>query len=294
MSCMKKRFLVLVLLLLVLPALAFAGTKTYSVAGVTFDNNDGSSRQQILREAYEKGGDFSKHPGSLKRYLYEGKGAIYVLLNGEIIGNIPKENVSELLPLIEKVNGMYVTVSRFRGDEGDWIYYAKATISSPQLTSSSTSNDESSLIPSHFTIPSNAVILFGSLFLIVVLLLIITLSRRIRKRDDNSEASSISFIVLVRMILLLLVRFVAFIAPVFPLVILDAPFFIFPLILPFLWFTRLNRYTNPVLYIWAFVVEIQRHSFDNLSVIFFVAFGMYCAAFFDAYIMPILLVDPDS
>lgn len=62
----------------------------FSVAGVTFDNEDGTSRQQILKGFYENRG-YSKRDISLQQYEYNGAPAVYVVAKGKIIGNVPKE-----------------------------------------------------------------------------------------------------------------------------------------------------------------------------------------------------------
>lgn len=131
---MKKTLCVFLFLFLFVPIFAKAETRNYSVAGVTFTNNDGSSRQEILKEAYKKGGNFSKHSGSLKRYLYQEEDAIYVLLGDHIVGNIPAEDVSEVIGYIDDVESVYVTVSRFNADGDDLIYYARVGVSSDAIS----------------------------------------------------------------------------------------------------------------------------------------------------------------
>lgn len=135
---MKKLLYLLVVLFLLLPCISCAEVRTYSVAGVTFANDDGSSRQAVLKKAYDTSGNFSKHPGSLKRYLYKGADAIYVLLNGKIVGNIPAEDVAEVINYIDAISNVYVTVSRFNADDGDLIYYARVGISSNAIPAATT------------------------------------------------------------------------------------------------------------------------------------------------------------
>lgn len=68
----------------------------FSVAGVTFYNDDGTSRQQILKTFYEKRG-YSKKDITLQRYKHEGNDALYVIARGYIIGNVPKEYIKVLV-----------------------------------------------------------------------------------------------------------------------------------------------------------------------------------------------------
>lgn len=65
----------------------YKGVKEIKVAGVTFNNKDGSSRQELLRE-------FDREEAvavSLLEHEHKGKPAFHVLVNGKIIGNIPKD-----------------------------------------------------------------------------------------------------------------------------------------------------------------------------------------------------------
>lgn len=65
----------------------YKGVKEIKVAGVTFNNKDGSSRQELLRE-------FDREEAvavSLLEHEHKGKPAFHILVNGKIIGNIPKD-----------------------------------------------------------------------------------------------------------------------------------------------------------------------------------------------------------
>ena len=74
----------------------------FSVAGVTFNNEDGTSRQQILKTFYEKRG-YSKKDIQLQPHNYQGESAIYVIAKGNIIGNVPREHVQAILDNIDSI-----------------------------------------------------------------------------------------------------------------------------------------------------------------------------------------------
>lgn len=77
-------------------------THEFKVVGVTFDNDDGKSRQKILKEANE--GYY--HSSALNVTEYEGKPAVQVLVDDEVCGYIAKgkvKEVMELMPNAEKV-----------------------------------------------------------------------------------------------------------------------------------------------------------------------------------------------
>lgn len=96
--------------------------RKYRVAGVTFTTGKSGrkSRQSLLR-AMRFGdppfdGEYSIVP---KVYDFEGKPAIGLYVNGdefEQIGNIPAENVPEVLPLMDKL--VKTECEAYGGDEG--------------------------------------------------------------------------------------------------------------------------------------------------------------------------------
>ena len=104
------------------------------VAGVTYDNEDGSSRQRILKAAMaeETSGSIT-----LELYDYRGTDAIAVLYDGEEIGNIPKNRVAEVKAVMDRITGAHLDVDRFRPEDEDddeprgldsYIYRADLTL----------------------------------------------------------------------------------------------------------------------------------------------------------------------
>lgn len=72
--------------------------RAYKLTGVTFKNEDGSSRQSVLRKLkfndppFDEGAELE-----LSRYEWESKPALAVLANGLQIGNIPANDVDFLI-----------------------------------------------------------------------------------------------------------------------------------------------------------------------------------------------------
>lgn len=69
------------------------------VAGVTYRNDDGSDRQHLLRKIKFGDAPFADNDNldvQLQSYRYKGEPAIRVLVNGSQIGNVPKEQVTEV------------------------------------------------------------------------------------------------------------------------------------------------------------------------------------------------------
>lgn len=80
---------------------------TIRVAGVTFKNEDGVKRQEILKKIRYHGAPYRTDPDiSLKRYEYDGEDAVAVYANEEQIGNLSRLDVSRVLPRWSRFNGV--------------------------------------------------------------------------------------------------------------------------------------------------------------------------------------------
>lgn len=88
-----------------------------NLAGVTFDNEDGSSRQKLLKKYYNNG--VKEASLELKEFDYKGKPAVAVLLDGQCVGNIPQNRVDELLQIMDRLEKGNLEVDVFRPDEDD-------------------------------------------------------------------------------------------------------------------------------------------------------------------------------
>ena len=113
------------------PYVRMVKNRTLKVKGVTYDNDDGTSRQEILEDIKLKRDPFRRGLHlSLEEYDYEGRPAYHVKVNGYIIGTVP----SELSPFItenrDNIIGLRdLEVSSFRDrDTGETVYYARATL----------------------------------------------------------------------------------------------------------------------------------------------------------------------
>lgn len=85
-------------------------TFTFKAAGVTF-NNGRKTRQAILRKIYWRDEPFLRVSYTLREYDFNGSPAIGIYANGEQIGNVPKDDVSFVLPLLDKITKISVNVS---------------------------------------------------------------------------------------------------------------------------------------------------------------------------------------
>lgn len=92
------------------------GTIKTKIAGVTFDNEDGTSRQRVLQSALA---DECCGSITLESYEYKGSDAILVVYDGHGVGNIPKNRVAEVLAVIDRITAGSLSVERFVPDDED-------------------------------------------------------------------------------------------------------------------------------------------------------------------------------
>lgn len=87
-----------------------------ALAGVTFDNDDGTSRQRLLKDylATQAGGEVT-----LQECDYKGSPAVRVLLDGECVGNIPRGNVREVLDVLDRLENASLNVEVFYPEADD-------------------------------------------------------------------------------------------------------------------------------------------------------------------------------
>lgn len=94
------------------------GTIRTKLAGVTFDNDDGSSRQRALKGAMADEGS-----GSVSLELLEKNGddAILVEYDGVGVGFIPRDRVGEVSKVLKRITAASLDVSRFvpEDEEGE-------------------------------------------------------------------------------------------------------------------------------------------------------------------------------
>lgn len=96
--------------------------------GVTFDNDDGTSRQGYLKALYESG---QLVPNvSLEHYLFRGSDAIRVLVNGRCVGSVPADRVDRVLQLMEagRIKYAFIRIEYFENEFDELIYRADIVI----------------------------------------------------------------------------------------------------------------------------------------------------------------------
>jgi len=79
-------------------------TKSVHVVGVTFKNDDGTSRQALLKKIANGTGGFEDPDITFEQYDFQGNPAIGVYVNGKQIGNVPKENVNRVSSYIDDID----------------------------------------------------------------------------------------------------------------------------------------------------------------------------------------------
>lgn len=98
-----------------------------AVAGVTFKNDDGSSRQRILKNVLESS-DYSDSTAYLERYDCEGKDAISVSTVFGMVGNIRHSDVQKVLPVLEGGYVARIYPETFEDENDNTIYRADVRI----------------------------------------------------------------------------------------------------------------------------------------------------------------------
>lgn len=94
---------------------------TCPVAGVTFDNH-----QRLLASLY-RDSEGVGIDGSLEECEYEGAPAVRVIAEGDMIGYIRKSDLRKVLPILERVEDVTITIDNFY-DDGSKVYNAEAHI----------------------------------------------------------------------------------------------------------------------------------------------------------------------
>lgn len=98
-------------------------TFSIGVAGVTFNNEDGTNRQKIIKNLH------INQELKLVPYLFENKEAIYVkTLDNKIVGNIPHEHIKQITNKLSNnlINKVIVKENnKFTNENNEEIYYLK-------------------------------------------------------------------------------------------------------------------------------------------------------------------------
>ena len=100
-------------------SLADSGTVSVRVAGVTFDNEDGTSRQDILRHLRFGDSPWADDPddlvATLEETTFDGALAFAVLVNGYQVGFVPKASVSKVAEAQQHPATCFVSSVRITG-----------------------------------------------------------------------------------------------------------------------------------------------------------------------------------
>lgn len=96
------------------------GVLSLPVSGVTFD-----SRQRVLAKLYRES-DGIGIDGRLETCEYEGAPAVRVFAEDELIGYVRKSDLSQTLPIVDRVDDVTITIDCFEDNEK--IYNAEARV----------------------------------------------------------------------------------------------------------------------------------------------------------------------
>lgn len=114
------------------PSVSMNTSRNFKIRGVTFENEDGTSRQELLSMIKEREPPFDDDLQiSLERYEYDGKTAYYVSVNGYIVGSVESSMSQYITENYDKISGIHdFYVGSFQAeDTGETVYYANARLS---------------------------------------------------------------------------------------------------------------------------------------------------------------------
>lgn len=96
-----------------------SGSVTFRVAGTTFDNDDGTSRQEILRHLKFGDAPWAEDPDDLlatiEEETYNGELAFAVLINGYQVGFVPRGYIRQVEKARQNVASCYVSDVKITG-----------------------------------------------------------------------------------------------------------------------------------------------------------------------------------
>lgn len=120
----------------------------FNLAGVTFKNDDGKSRQTLLRKLNFKDEPFSEKVNfSLEKYKFNNEDAIRVLANGEDIGNVPRKNINYVLYNYNNISDIQIlTTGGGKTTDGEQINYGGKVLLSIKSNSATVKNTQNSRI----------------------------------------------------------------------------------------------------------------------------------------------------
>lgn len=114
------------------PSVTVSASRNFKIRGVTFENEDGTSRQELLAMIKEKEPPFGDDLQiSLERYEHDGKTAYYVNVNGYIVGSVESSMSQYITEHYDQISGIHdLYVGSFQAeDTGETVYYANARLS---------------------------------------------------------------------------------------------------------------------------------------------------------------------
>lgn len=93
------------------------GRMVFNIAGVTFTNDDGTKRQDLLKEVLASGGDCDV---TFEEYEYNGKPAVRILYDRQhMLGNVPARMVGDFLKIMDNISAVNLDIQTFTPDDVD-------------------------------------------------------------------------------------------------------------------------------------------------------------------------------
>lgn len=111
------------------------GLLQFKVAGVTFKNDDRTSRQSILRSAKQAadladnvGDGFSDSVVTIEEARYKDERSYKVLIDGRQVGNVPREYVENVHDIYDQILDISIDIDSFINEDDEKIYWGMVSI----------------------------------------------------------------------------------------------------------------------------------------------------------------------
>ena len=111
------------------------GLLQFKVAGVTFKNDDRTSRQSILRSAKQAadladnvGDGFSELVVTIEEARYKDERSYKVLIDGRQVGNVPREYVENVHDIYDQILDISIDIDSFINEDDERIYWGMVSI----------------------------------------------------------------------------------------------------------------------------------------------------------------------
>ena len=104
------------------------GKFDFRVAGVSYKNDDGTSRQAALKSAASAQKRNSMFVMTFEQGEYDGEPSVKVFINDKCVGFIEKDKVKQFLEIKDMISRKDVDIGLYTNDTGDTLFYCRVSL----------------------------------------------------------------------------------------------------------------------------------------------------------------------